>query len=139
VEVLASLSGLVQWAWAALVVPLCGGAAWLWNRWRSKRRVLKARRRFLHGLHPDQKLVLLEFAAARMHTLVLDPLDHRVDQLARMGVLRFGAGVGPYSAISRYVTVVEPFWSMLDDWVVEDEVALQIMQEQLAQQEGAAG
>jgi len=116
-----------QFLWGAIIAPVL---AWLGyfirSVWKSKRRK-KALIKFLGGLPVEAKAVLIDFYKEGTHTMRGDPYCPPVSLLVERGVMSRGPGGGGYDAVDRYLSIRPDIWEIMDNWIVSDGIAFQIL------------
>jgi hypothetical protein len=122
-----------KWLFVAIVAPVFGWLGGAGRGWRAAKRRKKALIDQLTGYPPEAKAVLIDFHYNRTHTQRGDPGAPAVLLLMQKGILQVGPGGGTYDAIDRYLTIHPKVWEVMDDWLVRDAVALEIIRQRLAE------
>lgn len=120
---------LLQWLYVVIIAPVLGWLGGWFQSWSGKRRKTKALVAYLAGFPPEAKAKLVEFYYHRAHTLRGNPMDPVVRLLVRRQVLSVGPGGGTYDAVDSYLTIRSDVWEVMNNWMVDDLVAIQLLEE----------
>lgn len=124
-----------QWLYVAVVAPLFGWIGGVFGAVWKKKKKAKEIVKFLCGLPPESKEVLIEYYERGTHTLRGDPLAPAVKLLVKQGILLIGPGGGTYDAVDRYVSVSPKVWAVMDKWAREDEEVINELSARLLERE----
>lgn len=132
----AALLEILKWSFVAIVAPVLGWFGGLLALRRTAKRRKKTRIKFLRGLPPEAKAILVDFYQDGTHTQRGNPSLPAVALMLEQKVLKVGPGGGTYDAIDRYLSIDPELWEVMDDWASADPAVFDHIYEPVEQRAG---